>query len=62
MLLLDHVSIAVRDLARVKPFYKAIFHALGAPAAYEQEEAIGFGERNCPNNDSHMYLSVFQSA
>jgi hypothetical protein len=62
MQLLDHVSIAVRSLALVKPFYKAIFAALGAEVAYEREDAIGFGERNRPNNDNHTYLSVFQSS
>jgi catechol 2,3-dioxygenase-like lactoylglutathione lyase family enzyme len=47
MQLLDHVSIAVRDLARAKPFYRAVMAALGAPEAYGEPPAIGFGERLC---------------
>jgi len=59
--LLDHVSITVRDLARAKPFYKAVMAALGATLAYERDDAIGFGERNRAQDDSHSYLSVFES-
>lgn len=62
MQLIDHVSITVRDLAAVKPFYKAVMAALGAKVAYEREDAIGFGERNRPHDDVHTYISIFQSA
>jgi catechol 2,3-dioxygenase-like lactoylglutathione lyase family enzyme len=61
MQLIDHVSITVRDLAAAKPFYRAVFEALGAVVAYEQADAIGFGERNRPQDDRHSYLSVFAS-
>jgi catechol 2,3-dioxygenase-like lactoylglutathione lyase family enzyme len=61
MRLLDHVSITVRDLAAAKPFYEAVMAALGAVVAYEREDAIGFGERNRPDDDVHTYLSVFES-
>lgn len=61
MQLLDHVSITVRDLDRVKPFYRAVMSALGAVLAYERPGAIGFGERNRPDDDDHSYLSVFES-
>lgn len=61
MRLLDHVSITVRDLARAKPFYKAVMGALGAVVAYERDDAIGFGERNRAQDDAHSYLSVFES-
>ena len=61
MRLLDHVSITVRDLARAKPFYKAVMGALGATLAYERDDAIGFGERNRAQDDAHSYLSVFES-
>ena len=61
MRLLDHVSITVRDLARAKPFYKAVMGALGATLAYERADAIGFGERNRAQDDAHSYLSVFES-
>ncbi|HEU4430468.1 MAG TPA: VOC family protein [Myxococcota bacterium] len=61
MQLLDHVSIAVRDLARAKPFYRAVMGALGARVAYDEPRAIGFGERNAGGDDAHSYLSVFES-
>jgi hypothetical protein len=61
MQLLDHVSITVRSLSNVKPFYLAVMSALGACAAYNRADAIGFGERNRPNDDVHTYLSVFES-
>jgi catechol 2,3-dioxygenase-like lactoylglutathione lyase family enzyme len=61
MQLIDHASITVRDLAAAKPFYKAIMAALGAAVAYERDDAIGFGERNRPQDDVHTYISVFQS-
>lgn len=48
MQLLDHVSITVKNLAQAKPFYKAVMSALGATIAYENSDAIGFGERNSP--------------
>jgi catechol 2,3-dioxygenase-like lactoylglutathione lyase family enzyme len=62
MQLLDHVSITVRDLSRAKPFYIAVMAALQARVAYNQPDAIGFGERNRPEDDVHTYLSVFESA
>lgn len=61
MQLVDHFSITVRDLARAKPFYKAVMEALGAVVAYERADAIGFGERNRPQDDRHTYLSVYES-
>jgi catechol 2,3-dioxygenase-like lactoylglutathione lyase family enzyme len=62
MQLLDHVSITVRDLGRAKPFYIAVMAALQAKVAYNRPDAIGFGERNRPDDDVHTYLSVFESA
>lgn len=62
MQLLDHVSITVRDLAGAKRFYRAIMSALGAGVAYDEADAIGFGERNDAHSAGHTYLSVFQSA
>lgn len=61
MQLLDHVSITVRDLERVKPFYLAVMSALGAGVASERPGAVGFGERNRPDDDGNTYLSVFES-
>jgi catechol 2,3-dioxygenase-like lactoylglutathione lyase family enzyme len=60
--LLDHVSITVRDLGKVKPFYLAVLSALNAKVAYDRPDAIGFGERNRPDDDVHTYLSVFESS
>jgi catechol 2,3-dioxygenase-like lactoylglutathione lyase family enzyme len=51
----------VRDLARAKPFYRAVMAALGAPEAYDEPRAIGFGARNGPRDDAHSYLSIFES-
>jgi catechol 2,3-dioxygenase-like lactoylglutathione lyase family enzyme len=59
--LLDHLSITVRDLGAAKPFYKAVMGALGAVVAYERDDAIGFGERNRPDDDLHTYISVYAS-
>ena len=61
MQLVDHVSISVRDLERAKPFYIAVMSALGAKVVSEHPGAIGFGERNRPDDDVHTYLSVLQS-
>ena len=61
MQLLDHVSISVRSIAAARPFYVAVMSALGAAQVYDRPDAIGFGERNRPNDDSHTYLSVFES-
>ena len=62
MQLIDHVSISVRDIGPAKRFYTAVLSTLGAPVAYEREDAIGFGERNRPDDDRHTYLSIYQSA
>ena len=58
---LDHVSITVRDLARAKRFYDAVFSALGLKQVYEKPDALGYGERNRPNDDGHSYLSLYRS-
>jgi catechol 2,3-dioxygenase-like lactoylglutathione lyase family enzyme len=59
--LLDHVSITVRTLSTVRPFYLAVMSALGAVVAYDGVDAIGFGERNRPHDDGHTYLSLYES-
>jgi catechol 2,3-dioxygenase-like lactoylglutathione lyase family enzyme len=61
MQLLDHLSITVRNLSQVRPFYLAVMSALDAKVAYDRPDAIGFGERNRPHDDGHTYLSVFES-
>jgi catechol 2,3-dioxygenase-like lactoylglutathione lyase family enzyme len=60
--LLDHLSIAVRDLARARPFYRAVLSALGAREVYDEPRAIGFGERSARGDDAHSYLSIFECA
>lgn len=62
MQLLDHLSITVADFEKAVPFYKAVMASLGAGLAYEETDAIGFGERNSPDEIQHTYLSVFSSA
>jgi catechol 2,3-dioxygenase-like lactoylglutathione lyase family enzyme len=59
--LLDHVSIAVRDLERARGFYDAVFRELGAVKVYDRADAIGYGERNRPHDDAHTYVSVYES-
>jgi catechol 2,3-dioxygenase-like lactoylglutathione lyase family enzyme len=61
MQLIDHVSISVRDINRAKRFYSAVLSTLGAVVAHEREDAIGFGERNRPDDDRHTYLTIYQS-
>ncbi|AKQ54829.1 VOC family protein [Bordetella hinzii] len=61
MLLLDHVSIAVPDLAIARPFYHAIMAVLGARIVYDDADRIGYGERNRPGDDGHSYLAVLHS-
>jgi catechol 2,3-dioxygenase-like lactoylglutathione lyase family enzyme len=62
MQLLDHVSITVTDLARATLFYEAIMSALGVSKVYERDDAVGFGQRNRPNDDLHTYFSLFRSS
>jgi catechol 2,3-dioxygenase-like lactoylglutathione lyase family enzyme len=59
--LLDHVSIAVRDLGRAQLFYDAIMSALGAERVYARPDAVGYGKRNAAGDDAHSYLSVYAS-
>jgi catechol 2,3-dioxygenase-like lactoylglutathione lyase family enzyme len=62
MQVLDHVSITVRDLERARPFYDAVMAALGVAKVYDRPDAIGFGQRNREDDDSHTYLTVYQSS
>jgi catechol 2,3-dioxygenase-like lactoylglutathione lyase family enzyme len=57
-LLLDHLSISVRDLAAARPFYDAVMAALGVVKVYDRPDAIGYGTRNRPGDDGHSYLTV----
>jgi catechol 2,3-dioxygenase-like lactoylglutathione lyase family enzyme len=58
---LDHVSITVREIARVQAFYDAIFEALSLEKLYQTEDAAGYGEHNRAGADDHSYLSIYQS-
>jgi catechol 2,3-dioxygenase-like lactoylglutathione lyase family enzyme len=59
MQLLDHVSIAVPDLAAARVFYDAIMAALGAAKVYDRADAIGYGERCSASEVSHSYLAIY---
>lgn len=61
MQLLDHVSIAVSDLDRARPFYDAIMSALGAEKVYDRADALGYGVRCRPGDAGHTYLAVYSS-
>lgn len=61
MLLLDHVSITVKDLDQCRPFYEAVMKALGAETIYATEDAIGFGTRCSAADDTHTYLTLLSS-
>ncbi len=61
MHLLDHVSIAVTDLAAARPFYDAVMAALGADKVYDRPEALGYGARCNANADDHSCLAVYAS-
>lgn len=61
MLLLDHVSITVKDLDRCRLFYEAIMKTLGAERIHIAEDAIGFGARCSVADDTHTYLTVLSS-
>lgn len=56
--MLDHVSIAVTDIARAARFYDAVMAELGVPRVWREERAIGYGIRNGPEDDGHSYLTI----
>lgn len=43
--MIDHVSIAVRDLAAAATFYDAVLAPLGLARLVERERTVGFGKR-----------------
>lgn len=61
MQLLDHISITVKSIERVKPFYLAVMSALGAPPVSGKPDSLGFGKRNRPRSDGHSYISIYES-
>lgn len=62
MLVLDHVSIAVPDLAAARPFYDAIMAALGVDKVYDRPDALGYGLRCNAIEDFHSCLAVYAAA
>ena len=62
MLVLDHVSIAVPDLAVARPFYDAIMAALGVGKVYDRPDALGYGVRCTAIEDFHSCLAVYAAA
>lgn len=62
MLLLDHVSISVPNLAVARPFYDAVMAALGAAKVYDRPGALGYGVRCNATEDFHSCLAVYESA
>lgn len=61
MQLLDHVSLAVTDLAVARPFYDAVMQALGADKVYDRPDALGYGVRCNAAEDFHSCLAVYES-
>jgi catechol 2,3-dioxygenase-like lactoylglutathione lyase family enzyme len=43
--MIDHVSVAVRDLDRAEPFYAALLTPLGMRKLREWPNAVGFGKK-----------------
>lgn len=56
--MLDHLSIAVSDLARAVAFYDAIMAALGVPKVGEDSRWAGYGQRCDPQNVGRSYISL----
>ncbi len=53
---LDHVSIAVPDLALARPFYHAIMDTRHARVVYNDVDRIGYRQRNRPGDDGHSAI------
>lgn len=59
--MLDHISITVSDLARAESFWDAVMGALLVPCVVRNDRQLGYGLRNQLQDDSHSYLSIFES-
>jgi len=59
--LLDHVSIAVADIATARPFYDAVMAALGCDKVYDRADALGYGVRCRAEAPDETYLAVLAS-
>ena len=56
--MLDHISIAVADLAAARLFYDAVLGALDVPRVGEDEAWLGYGMRADAGHPERVYLSV----
>ena len=56
--MLDHVSMALRDIAAAAPFRDAAMAALEVPCMWRQAQVISYGPRNGPGDDGHSYLTL----
>ena len=59
--MLDHVSIAVGDIARAVRFYDRVLAALGVAKIGEDEGWAGYGLRCDADNPDRSYLSLRRS-
>ena len=59
--MLDHVSIAVRDVARAARFYDSVMAALGIPKVGEDDDWAGYGLRCDQVHPERSYLSLRRS-
>lgn len=59
MFVIDHVSIAVRDIETARPFYDAAMGALGVPKVYDRPDALGYGLRCDAGDDSRSCLAIY---
>ena len=56
--MLDHVSMALRDIAVAAPFRDAVMKALEVPCVWREALAIDYGPRNGPGDDGHSTLTL----
>ncbi len=56
--MLDHVSIAVADIARAVRFYDAAMAALGVLKVWQEPRAAGYGLRSDAAEDGRSYLAI----
>lgn len=59
--MLDHISIAVTDIARAMRFYDRVMGALGVAKIGEDERWAGYGLRCDADNPHRSYLSLRQT-
>jgi catechol 2,3-dioxygenase-like lactoylglutathione lyase family enzyme len=55
---LDHVSIAVLDIAAAEVFYDAVMAALGVAKVAKSPDHLGYGPRANAEHPDRIYLSI----